>query len=204
MVAGALEQLGVVGQQREAERAEAGLADADQLPLPAQLEVDLGQLEAVACARRAPAAACDSLLPNSRHSDACSPRPTRPRSWCSWLMPKRSASSTSITVAFGTSMPTSITVVATSTSAPPAAKREHRLLLLARRHAAVQQDEPAVREDVALEPLVLLGRRARLAAPRTASTSGQTTNAWRPGVELLLDARVGAGALGLRCWRRGW
>ena len=37
-------------------------------------------------------------------------------------MPKRSAFSTSITVAFGTSIPTSMTVVATSTSAAPEAK----------------------------------------------------------------------------------
>ena len=37
-------------------------------------------------------------------------------------MPKRSASRTTITVAFGTSTPTSITVVATSTSSSPAAE----------------------------------------------------------------------------------
>ena len=35
-------------------------------------------------------------------------------------MPKRSASSTTMTVAFGTSTPTSMTVVATSTSSCPA------------------------------------------------------------------------------------
>ena len=38
-------------------------------------------------------------------------------------MPKRSASSTTITVAFGTSTPTSITVVAMSTWSSPARKR---------------------------------------------------------------------------------
>ena len=43
-----------------------------------------------------------------------SPRPTRPRSWCSWARPKRSACSITITLASGTSTPTSITVVATS------------------------------------------------------------------------------------------
>ncbi len=42
-----------------------------------------------------------------------------PRSWCSCERPKRSASSTSMTVAFGTSTPTSITVVATSTCTVP-------------------------------------------------------------------------------------
>ena len=45
------------------------------------------------------------------------PRPTRPRSWWSWARPKRSAPSTIISVALGTSTPTSITVVATSTRA---------------------------------------------------------------------------------------
>ncbi|KGS71213.1 ATP-dependent DNA helicase RecG [Burkholderia pseudomallei MSHR7527] len=42
------------------------------------------------------------------------PRPTRPRSWCSCASPKRSACSITISDAFGTSTPTSITVVATS------------------------------------------------------------------------------------------
>ena len=51
---------------------------------------------------------------------ATSRGPTRPRSWCSWAMPNRSALSTTMTVASGTSTPTSITVVATSTSSPPA------------------------------------------------------------------------------------
>ncbi len=54
---------------------------------------------------------------------ACPPRPTRPRSWCSWDTPNRSASITTMTVAFGTSTPTSMTVVATSTSSSPAANR---------------------------------------------------------------------------------
>ena len=52
----------------------------------------------------------------SRQYDCSAPRPTRPRSWCSWASPKRSASCTIMIVAFGTSTPTSITVVATSTS----------------------------------------------------------------------------------------
>ena len=43
-----LEQLDVLGQAREAERLQAGLARAEHLPLAAQLEVDLGELEAVA------------------------------------------------------------------------------------------------------------------------------------------------------------
>ena len=50
------------------------------------------------------------------------PRPTRPRSWCSWETPNRSASMITITTAFGTSTPTSTTVVVTSTSTRPSAK----------------------------------------------------------------------------------
>jgi len=50
---------------------------------------------------------------------AAAPRPTRPRSWCSCASPNRSACSISMTVAFGTSIPTSITVVATSTWTSP-------------------------------------------------------------------------------------
>ena len=51
-----------------------------------------------------------------------SPRPTRPRSWCRVARPKRSASQTIITVALGTSTPTSTTVVETSTCVTPERK----------------------------------------------------------------------------------
>ena len=44
---GALEQLGVAGQLGDAELGQPALAGPDQLPLAAQLEVDLGQAEAV-------------------------------------------------------------------------------------------------------------------------------------------------------------
>ena len=46
--AGALEQLGVVGQAGDAELGQPALARAEHLPRPAQLEVDLGEPEAVA------------------------------------------------------------------------------------------------------------------------------------------------------------
>jgi hypothetical protein len=49
--AGALEQRRVVGQPREAEAREARLARAGQLALAAQLEVDLGEREAVGVLR---------------------------------------------------------------------------------------------------------------------------------------------------------
>ena len=45
-------------------------------------------------------------LVTSRHRPGSPPRPTRPRSWWSWLTPKRSASITTMTVASGTSTPT--------------------------------------------------------------------------------------------------
>jgi hypothetical protein len=56
---------------------------------------------------------------SSTQTLATAPRPTRPRSWCSWLRPKRSACSITIRLALGTSTPTSITVVATSTDISP-------------------------------------------------------------------------------------
>ena len=58
---------------------------------------------------------------SSRQKLASAPRPTRPRNWCNCASPKRSACSITITVAAGTSTPTSTTVVATSSRHPPAA-----------------------------------------------------------------------------------
>ena len=94
----------------------------------------------------------------SQHCDSWAPRPTRPRSWCSWAMPKRSASRITITVAFGTSTPTSMTVVATSTSSVAGAEGGHRRLLLGRRHPPVQQPEA--------QPGELAGRAAARTSPR--------------------------------------
>ncbi len=71
-------------------------------------------------AARVPECRCGALV-TSRQSPGWPPRPTRPRSWCSCETPNRSASSTTIIVAFATSTPTSITVVDTSTSMSPAA-----------------------------------------------------------------------------------
>ena len=91
--------------------------------------------------------------------DACAPRPTRPRSWCSCDRPNRSACSTTITVAFGTSTPTSTTVVETSTSNSPRANARHHAFLLVRLHPAVQQRDAVGREDVLREVVGHLGRR---------------------------------------------
>src|SRR5207245_2026876 len=64
---------------------------------------------AMAWRRASASAVCGSA--KRKHHDSPPPRPTRPRSWWSWESPNRSASSTTRTVALGTSTPTSMTVV---------------------------------------------------------------------------------------------
>ena len=86
-VARAHEQLHVLGQARHPELRQAVLAGAEHVAGAAQLEVDLGEAEAVALAARSPRDAAASGSPNRMQSDACSPRPTRPRSWCSCESP---------------------------------------------------------------------------------------------------------------------
>ena len=81
----------------------------------------------------------------STQADAAVPRPTRPRSWWSCDRPKRSACSTTISVAFGTSTPTSITVVETSTSSSRAMEGAHDRFLLRGLHPPVQQADPRPR-----------------------------------------------------------
>ena len=104
-------------------------------------------------------------------------------------------------------MPTSITVVATSTSAPPAANAAIAACFSRGRIWPCSSTTRKSRE---------LGRRARRSNSAVAaracsasdsSTSGQTTNAWRPGAQLLADALVGAAALALAaatCVAIGW
>ena len=128
-----------------------GLPRAEEVAGPAQLEVALGDDEPVrrldqrlAAAPR-PSRRSGSWY-SSRQDDWCAPRPTRPRSWCSWASPNRSACSTTITVAFGTSMPTSMTVVDTRTCTSPAGERPHHAVLLLRPQPAVQQRHPVLRE----------------------------------------------------------
>ncbi len=60
---------------------------------------------------------------NRRQELACLPRPTRPRIWCNCASPMRSAFSMTMSVALGTSTPTSMTVVATKSWIPPSLKR---------------------------------------------------------------------------------
>ena len=54
--------------------------------------------------------------------DSVPPRPTRPRSWCNWDRPYRSASKITMQLACATSTPTSMTVVATRIGVTPASK----------------------------------------------------------------------------------
>ena len=90
-------------------------------------------------------------------------------------MPKRSASSTTMTVASGTSTPTSITVVATSTSRSPRRKRVHDRLLVGRPHLAVEQAQRAARERTSAASRSYSSV-ADLASTRSdPSTSGHTT-----------------------------
>ena len=103
----------------DAEARQAGLLRADQVAGAAQPQVLLGDAEAVlglAHDRRAGRARSRRAAARRAggRSSGRAPRPTRPRSWCSWASPKRSAPSITMIEASGTSTPTSITVVATS------------------------------------------------------------------------------------------
>ena len=180
----ALQQLRVLGQARDPELPEPRLAGADELALLAQLEVDLGEAEAVGVLGQRPQPRPTPGRARRAGSASGARRgPTRPRSWCSWEIPKRSAFSTSITVALGTSMPTSITVVATSTSRPPEANAAIACLLLARAHPTVQQHQ-------------LVARRAR---PRAAARAPRSPRAARGASAVAARAacRVAGGVLGL-------
>jgi hypothetical protein len=113
--------------RRQPEGLLARLAGAEQFARAAQLQVALGDQEAVGgVAHQRQPRPRGLAQPIAAQQDAVRlppPRPTRPRSWWSWASPNRSACSITISVALGTSTPTSITVVATSTPSSPAAKR---------------------------------------------------------------------------------
>ena len=129
----------------------------------------------------------------SRQSPGTPPRPTRPRSWCSCDTPKRSASRTTIVDAFGTSTPTSMTVVATSTSISPAANARMMASFssLGIRRAAARIRRPAS-AGLAVSCASTVGDvcAAVWTASRAlalgvvldplASIAGHTTKAWRP------------------------
>ncbi len=67
------------------------------------------------------------------------PAPAHPApGWWSWLRPKRSAFSTIIRAALGTSTPTSMTVVDTKTWSSPSGEGGHDGLLLPGLHLTVE------------------------------------------------------------------
>ena len=84
---------------------DAALARRQHGALAAQLEVDLGQLKAVGGAHHRLQPCAGIVGGGIGHQDAealvRAPRPTRPRSWCSWASPNRSAPSITITRGVG-------------------------------------------------------------------------------------------------------
>ena len=140
------------------------------------LEVEPGELEAVErrrhriqplAGRRARLGLGDQQAQAGRR-----PRPMRPRSWWSCETPNRSASMTAMTVAFGTSTPTSMTVVATSTSISPAAKRRITSSFSSRgsRPCSDVEAQPGQR------PLAQLGATSTTATRRPAGARSGTTS----------------------------
>ena len=75
-----------LAKRRDPQRRQAALAQAEQFALAAQLEVQLGQLEAVVVRRQRIEPGPGGLVNESEtrmQYDCASPRPTRPRSWWS-------------------------------------------------------------------------------------------------------------------------
>ena len=81
----------------------------------------------------------------SRSRETCREQ-MRPRSWCNWASPKRWPSAMVISVAFGTSTPTSTTEVADEHLSLARAETVHDSVLFAGRHPPVDQPEPKVCE----------------------------------------------------------
>ncbi len=108
------------------------------------------------------------------------PRPTRPRSWCSW----RDA------VALGVLDEHHGRVGDVDADldhrrgdehvGAAGGERRHRLLLLARAHLAVQQHDAEVARARSSRSRSYSAVAARACSASDSSTSGQTTNAWRP------------------------
>ena len=83
----ALLQLRVARQLGDPELGQPALARADELALPAQLEVDLGEPEAVGVLGQRPQPGRPRARRTAGTATACGPRPIRPRSWCSCEIP---------------------------------------------------------------------------------------------------------------------
>ena len=150
---------------------------------------------AATASSRARAGLASGISLTSRHRPGALPRPTRPRSWCSWETPNRSASMITMTVALGTLTPTSIDRRRHQHVHLAGGEAAHHVVLGVRRHPAVQHLDPQPGQRPAAE---LLGdvqhrqrraasrRRPRPAPPPLAGRSssspirGQTTYAWWP------------------------
>ena len=132
---------------------------------------------AIAARRSSPSGVFGSA--KRKHHDFPPPRPTRPRSWWSCESPKRSASSTIITVAFGTSTPTSMTVVATSASRSP--RRNSSITASFCFDGSCPCSRPSRRPaSSSCCSRSYSSVAARASTLPLSSTSGQTTYAWRP------------------------
>ena len=115
------------------------------------------------------------------HDDCAVPRPTRPRSWWSCERPKRSASSMTITVAFGTSIADLDDGRRDEHLRAPVPERLHRARALVHLHAPVQHVDLHALENRGAEARRELRRRLGLEVVRLLD-QGQTTYAWRPWV----------------------
>ena len=141
-------------------------------PSPRSRRSTSASAEAVAVARPSRSDARSSCDPKSRHTDSCSPRPTRPRSWCSCEMPVALGGLDQHHGRVRDVDPDLDHRVATSTSASPR-RSLHRRLLLRGRHLAVKSSTRKSRNSV--ERAARLGRGRRACSASDSSTSGQTT-----------------------------
>ena len=130
---------------RDAEARRAGLPRAQQFAFAAQLQVLLGDAESRPRVSRMidkPALrrlAERVLVEQHAGRRLRSPRPTRPRNWCNWARPKRSACSMTMIVASGTSTPTSIDGRGDEDARLAVLEGAHRLVLFRALHAAVDE-----------------------------------------------------------------
>ncbi len=132
--AGLFQNRPIAPQIGHSQRRQAVLLRAEQIARAAEFKIHFRQLEAIARRRKRIEPRAGLLRqsirpPAGRKSPASLPRPTRPRSWCNCASPNRSGESITMMQALGTSTPTSITLVETSTCVWPARKLVHRLRL---------------------------------------------------------------------------
>ena len=115
----------VAAQAGDAQVGRPGLAHAEQAPLTADLEVQLGEAEAVAGLGQGPRAGGPLLrrrLAEEQAEARVLAAPDPAAQLVELREPETVGPSTTMAVAFGTSMPTSTTVVAASRSVRPVAK----------------------------------------------------------------------------------